>query len=171
MKRLALALTLAALALPAPSLSAEAEPTVIYLVRHAETEPDGTRDPALSEVGLARAAELARMLSDAKIERVHSTDLRRTRQTGGPFLDGSGLELRLYDPFDLPAFVAQLTEEGGRHLVLGHSNTTPALVDALGGDAGTAIDESEYDRLYIVTLSPDGAVSTTLLRYGADSGH
>lgn len=171
MIRRMIGLAILALAGVAPALAAQTAPTVVYLVRHAETAPDGTRDPALSEAGRERAVQLAHVLSDAGIGRIHSTDLRRTRKTGGPVLELKGLELELYDPFDLTSFAARLRAAGGRHLVLGHSNTTPALVEALGGEAGPAIAESEYDRLYILTLLPDGAASTTLLRYGADSGH
>jgi hypothetical protein len=37
----------------------------------------------------------------------------------------------------------------------------------LGGEPGPAVDErGEYDRLYVVTVGPDGTVTTTLLRYG-----
>ena len=70
-----------------------------------------------------------------------------------------------YDPRDLPGFAAQLRRSPGRHLVLGHSNTTPSLVEALGGDAHGPIDEFEYDRLYIVVITGD-EVSTVLLRFG-----
>ena len=30
----------------------------------------------------------------------------------------------------------------------------------------TADEAAEYDRLYVVTVGPDGSVSTVLLRYG-----
>ena len=57
----------------------------------------------------------------------------------------------------------------GRYLVVGHSNTTPDLVNRLGGDPGATIDEeSEFDRLYVLVLHPDGSVVTVLLRYGDD---
>ncbi len=53
----------------------------------------------------------------------------------------------------------------------GHSNTTPQLVEALGGDPGEPIDENnEFDRLYQVVIGADGSVTTTLLRYGSISG-
>ena len=52
----------------------------------------------------------------------------------------------------------------GNHLVVGHSNTPPMLVEALGGAPGGPIGEDEYDRLYVVTLAPDGPVHTALLR-------
>ena len=62
----------------------------------------------------------------------------------------------------------RLVDEGGRHLVVGHSNTTPELVTLLGGSPGTPIEEAdEYDRLYLVEVSPHGDVGSTLLRYGS----
>ena len=42
--------------------------------------------------------------------------------------------------------------------MVGHSNTTPALVEALGGDPGSPIESLEYDRLYMVTF--EGGVGT-----------
>ena len=81
-------------------------------------------------------------------------------------METAGLELESYDPRDLAGFAARLREAPGRHLVLGHSNTTPELVTALGGEA-TPIAEMEYDRLYVVTIPPKGAVTTTLIRFGA----
>ena len=63
--------------------------------------------------------------------------------------------------------IDRLKAAGGRHLVVGHSNTVPDLVERLGGDGGEAIEEAgEYDRLYIVTLKREGRASTVLLRYG-----
>ena len=75
------------------------------------------------------------------------------------------LEVEIYDHRRLDALIERLRREGGRHLVVGHSNTTPELVAALGGDPVSPIDEMEYDRLYIVTVTDDG-VSTVLLRFG-----
>lgn len=143
-------------------------PTVVYLVRHAERAEDGTNDPPISEAGQERASLLARMLGDAGIRRIHSTDYRRTMATAEPLADLLSVQVETYDPGDLPAFAARLTAEGGRHLVVGHSNTTPNAVAALGGSPGDPIDEFEYDRLYIVTVTSDG-VLTELIRFGDPS--
>lgn len=140
--------------------------TVIYLVRHAERAEDGTDDPPISEAGQERALLLTRMLTDAGIGAVHSTEYRRTRATAAPLAEALGLVVSAYDARSLGRFAARLRADGGRHLVVGHSNTTPALVTSLGGDPGPPIEEAEYDRLYVVTLFPSGA-STVLLRFGA----
>ena len=167
-------LVLASLLLTAPaSVAAQAESVVVYVVRHAERADDGstsgfmgdTSDPPLSESGWARARLIAEILDDAGVTHVHSTDYVRTRSTGEPTAEAEGLEIESYDPSNLPVFASRLRTMPGRHLVLGHSNTTPQLVEALGGDPGTEIDAMEYDRFYIVTIAR-GTVSTVLLRFG-----
>ncbi len=141
--------------------------TVVYLVRHAE-KVDDSADPDLSAAGRARAAELARVLNEAGITAVFSSEFTRTRRTADPLATARGLTVEIYDPRDPAATVHTLRSRGGRILVVGHSNTVPGLVLALGGGPVSAITDSEYDRLYIVVLT-EGQVTTTLLRYGAPS--
>jgi broad specificity phosphatase PhoE len=162
-----LAVTAFALTALPTLLSAQQEPVVVYVVRHAERAEDGTSDPPISEAGRERASLLGAMLQDAGVTHIHTTDLKRTRQTGAPLAERLGLALEVYDPKELPAFAAKLRTTPGRHLVLGHSNTTPVLVAALGGAPGDPIADAEYDRLYVLVIQPGGAVTTTLLRYGA----
>jgi broad specificity phosphatase PhoE len=148
-------------------VSGAAADTVVYVVRHAEKVTDGP-DPALSAAGLARAATLAERLADAGLHAIHSTDYRRTRDTAEPLARRVGLAVRLYDPERPEALAAAIARAGGRHLVVGHSNTVPELVERLGGDGGAPIDEAnEYDRLYVVIRPDDGPVRTVLHRYGA----
>jgi broad specificity phosphatase PhoE len=142
------------------------EDVVVYLVRHAERAEDGTDDPPISEAGVERARLLAEMLKDAGITHIHCTDYKRTLQTAAPLSEASGLEVAFYDLRDLDGFAARLRATPGRHLVLGHTNTTPDLVQTLGGDPGEPIAEFEHDRLYVVVVDVDD-VSTILLRFGA----
>lgn len=142
------------------------KPLVVFLVRHAE-KMDDSRDPDLSPEGFERVQELSKILRDANIDYVHGTDFIRTRDTAAGVASQSGLDVKLYDYRDLVNLRDMLVQIGGRHLVVGHSNTTPVMVELLGGQPGSAIDEeSEYDRLYIVTVGEDGTASTVLLRYG-----
>jgi len=144
-----------------------ADDTVVYLVRHAEKAPHGT-DPALSAAGRERAEMLADLLEEAAIDAIHSTDFRRTRDTAAPLAHRLGIPVALYDPARPEALIENILDAGGRHLVVGHSNTTPELVVLLDGDGGPPIDEAgEYDRLYVVTRSGDGSVRTELRRYGS----
>ena len=148
------------------------ERTVVFLVRHAERATDDPRDPGLTEAGQSRARELARTLADAGITAIYSTSFRRTMDTARPIAEHAGIEIRTYEAgaAALEAFGEQLRSAGGRILVSGHSNTTPALVEALGGDPVSPMSETDYDRLYIVTIGTDGSVSSVLLHYGEPSG-
>jgi broad specificity phosphatase PhoE len=144
----------------------EHEPLMVFLVRHGE-KVDSSEDPELSAAGSERAVTLAGTLRSAEIEYVHSSDYVRTRDTAAPSAAEFGVEVDLYDPRDLPALAEKLRGTAGRHLVVGHSNTTPSLVELLGGEPGSAIDEGgEYDRLYIVTIGGDGTTSSVMMRYG-----
>ena len=152
---------------PNDAVAAENQPLVVFRVRHAE-KVDDSRDPPLSEAGKHRADDLSRFLRDAGIQYIHSSDYLRTRDTASPIAERLGLDVELYDPRDLPQLVKALRHTGGRHLVVGHSNTTPTVVELLGGEPGAPIEEaSEYDRLYCLTIDAAGQVSTVLMRYGA----
>lgn len=145
----------------------EQKTLVVFLVRHAEKELNASRDPELSRAGRERSALLATLLRDAELDTIHSSDFIRTRDTAAPVSAAYQLEVELYDPRDLPALVRRINDAGGRHLVVGHSNTTPKVVELLGGEPGTEIDEAgEYDRLYVVTMIGEAESETVLVRYG-----
>jgi len=159
-----------------PAATPVRDPVVVYVVRHAERADDGagldgaTTDPPLAEAGRARAAHLAELLGSAGLTHVHSTDLLRTRSTALPVSEAEGLELEIYDPADPARLAARLRATPGTHLVVGHSNTAPALVRALGGDPGSPIDPLEYDRIYVLHLLADGSARSALFRYGEPPG-
>lgn len=144
--------------------TAATSPHEIFLVRHAEKQTGD--DPSLTAEGQSRAETLAEILADKGLTQIYSTNTKRTLETAAPIAALTGLTVELYDPRDLDAFAADLKANPGVHLVVGHSNTTPGLALALGGDPGTAIDEAtEYDRLYVIDLSGETAVGT-IERFG-----
>jgi len=132
---------------------------IIYLTRHAEKLDSGS-DPSLSEAGQLRATNIATMLQKANIDAIYSTSYNRTLETAAPLSELIAVGVQSYNPSALSDFSASLKILTGNTLVVGHSNTTPELVSLLGGDAGTAIDESEYDRLYQLIFNQDGSVTT-----------
>jgi phosphohistidine phosphatase SixA len=137
----------------------------MILVRHGETAPDGTRDPALSEAGRARAERLAALLKDAGVTRILSTNYQRTQATAAPLAAAAGVQVESYDPAAMQALAQTLRVARGVIVVVGHSNTTPDFVGFLGGDPGAPIPDTEYDRFYIVVPSGAAGASTLLLRY------
>jgi hypothetical protein len=52
-------------------------------------------------------------------------------------------------------------------LVVGHSNTVPAIIEALGAVRPAPICDPEYDNLYVVTIGPDGKAGVVRAKFGA----
>jgi hypothetical protein len=50
-------------------------------------------------------------------------------------------------------------------LFVGHSNTMPALLKALGYSTPIKIPETEYDNLFVVIPKSDGSPTVLRLRY------
>ncbi len=172
LRRLALAIW-AGLLVATPQIAAQ-EITTIILVRHAETRDElGNRDPELSAAGQDRARELVRVLGDAKITAVYSTPLHRTLSTARPTADRLGLEIKTLAPTrTLVEDMAEVLREdhaGETVLVVNHSNTVPAIINALGAGPYEQLGENEYDDLFVVTLAADGTASSVRLKYGQET--
>jgi broad specificity phosphatase PhoE len=152
--------------------SAAAAQTVI-LVRHAEKATEGGSDPALSAAGEARARALADALRDAGVTAVVTTELKRTQQTAHPLAAARGLTPQVVATRsgDAAAHAGAVAEAVRRHkqgvvLVVGHSNTVPAIIGALGASRLPPICDAEYANLFIVTLDPAGSARLIRSRYG-----
>ena len=134
----------------------------LYLVRHAEKRDDGSRDPALTTEGQQRADKLAAWLEDKSIKNVWSSDYRRTRDTALPTAGTLGLGLNLYDPLKHPVLIRNLLGQRHTALIVGHSNTIPELARLLCECKIDDMDESEYDRLIVITVEAGQARAETL---------
>ena len=138
------------------------------VVRHAEKATDDPRDPALSEAGQARAMALARRFADIPLTAAYATAYKRTQQTAAPSAKASGIAVTTYDasrPFS--TFVSELraAHAHGTILIVGHSNTVPAIVAALCACKVSPMGESDYDRLYEVTIDATGRATLAQRTY------
>ena len=156
---------------PAPDVATPIGPTTVVVVRHAEKAADGA-DPSLLPEGVARAEALKEVLAGADVAAVYSTPFLRTRATAAPTAEALGLQVTITEVANLethPAEVAArvLAEHRGETvLVVGHSNTVPAIVEALGGGAVAPITDAEYSHLFIVIIPASGPVRTIKAQYG-----
>ena len=150
-----------------------ARDTLVIVVRHAEKSTDDPEDPSLSEIGKQRAQALAAVLADSSVDAIYTTQLRRTRETAAPLAESLNLEVQVRPidggnsatyADDLAAHI-RATHEGQTVLVVGHSNTVPAIVKALSGVEVPAIDETEFTRLYVVARDRAGAARVVASRY------
>ncbi|MGI9262724.1 MAG: phosphoglycerate mutase family protein, partial [Woeseiaceae bacterium] len=148
--------------------------TTMIFVRHAEKALMPVDDPGLSAEGELRAAELARQLVDADvvagIDAIYSTSYRRTVETAQPIADALGIPINRYSPDDDDEDVvnAMVRDHKGKIiLVVGHSNTVPALIAALGASKNVPpIAEMEYDNIYLISIPWFGKTKTIRMRYG-----
>ncbi len=142
---------------------------LVFVVRHAERADSGGSqmlgqpDPPLSSAGEARAARLAVMLGDAGIKAIVATEFRRTQDTAGPLATRLGLAVQKLPARDTDGLISRLRKEHANDIVLvvGHSNTVPAIVQALGGPDVTIADD-EYDNLFVIV---PGTGTMTRIRF------
>jgi broad specificity phosphatase PhoE len=186
---------LGVLGIPVAEGVARADAPTVIAVRHAEKREGD--NPRLTTEGERRAKALVRVVEKAGVVAVYATEWCRTALTAEPAAAALGLEIHVQDngrPGDQlaecglgrptvrldpsVATAADLAEHlvaahpQGAVLVVGHSNTVPALVEALGApplcpDYFPADDRdchipdeppvSEYHHLFVVVRGPDGA--------------
>lgn len=150
------------------NLCVAADELRVVVVRHAEKAADGGRDPVLSAAGQQRAQALAKLLGDQPPAAIYATQYRRTQLTAAPSAQASQQRIHVRPAGESAASLAAHLRHDrprGTVLVVGHSNTVPALVEALSGQAVAAIGEDEYDHVFIVTLPAEGPARLESRRY------
>lgn len=153
----------------------EGPPALIVLVRHGDTSPDVPGDRPLNAQGMKRANDLAAALSHVRLTAIVTTQLRRTRETAQPAASKFKLaaEIVPYRGGALEPHINAVTAAVRRHpdgavLVVGHTNTLPPLIQALGGPQVPRICETTFDNLFVLVSTPAGA-RLVHGRYGAPS--
>ena len=131
----------------------------VFVVRHAEradtvggAAPTMAADPELSEAGRARAESLATVLKDAKVVAIFTTEFKRTQATAAPLAKALGVQVTTISSKEPEKLVEAVKRAGGNVLVVGHSNTVPAIVKDLGVAAPVTVGDAEYDNLFVVTM-------------------
>lgn len=144
--------------------------TVVVVVRHADVESPTDADPILSVDGRERAARLAKMLSQARpvrgIDAIFSSEFRRTQQTATPLSETLALPINVVPAATWSALPRKIKREhhGEYVLVVGSSNTIPALIANLSGEQ-VALRDDEYDALFIVFVPQFSKPKVVRIRY------
>ena len=155
----------------APPQASQATPgPIVILVRHAEKSAEPGNDPPLSAAGAARAEALAVALRDAGVTAVITTQLRRTRETAQPVAASRNIVPQVIPAGGAAAHAEAVAAAVKRHgegtvLVVGHSNTVPAIIAALGGPRLPDLCESAYSNLFTLVPGP-GDARLVRARYG-----
>lgn len=155
-----------------PTLEA-ASPTVIYLVRHAEKASVPLDDPLLTVAGTKRAKALAVLMAGKHPAAAFHTQFRRTRDTARPTVEQlaipaivivAGADAEAH----AKAVVARIRKAfaGRTVLVVGHTNTIPAIIRRLGITPAPTIQENQFNRLFVVTKSTWSQATMVETTYG-----
>ena len=145
--------------------------TTVILVRHAEKQSEGD-DPSLTAAGRERAQALVHVLGELDIVAVYSTPYARTRETAQPLAAALGLAVTERPAQDYGSDMAEwirANHTGDVVVAVSHSNTVPALIEALGARPVPTIEDHEYDDLYVVTIDADGNATLLAMRYGRET--
>ncbi len=145
---------------------------VIFVVRHASPQKlltlDEIRDDTpLSELGRERAAVLAGRLKDAGITAIYTSDLVRAVQMAEPLADTLKLPINKLPRNDVDALLSRIRDQHpeDKVLIVGHWNTIPKIINALGHPEEVKMERSEFDGLYTVIPQSKGPPLVLLIRY------
>jgi broad specificity phosphatase PhoE len=105
---------------------------------------------------------------------LYATQYKRTRATAEPL--ASRLKLAIVErpvaSGSADGYARELTQEillkhrGGTVVAVGHSNTVPAIVEAMSGRRVGPITEAEYDHIFVVIVPHSGSARLFKARYG-----
>jgi len=138
-------------------LFAQHRKLTVILLRHAEkdvSEGADTANPELSAEGKLRAERLVGIVRKYQPDAIYSTDYIRTRATARPLARSKRMMTQIYDPRNLKQMQDLiLSGKIKRLVVVGHSNTTPALANLLiGEEKYQTLAESEYGKIWVIKI-------------------
>jgi len=152
--------------------SALAHAQTVFVVRHAEKISES--DQRLTDAGHERARRLAKLLGSSGIRAIYATDTERARDTAKPLSEALKIPITTYDVGkgmakgapDATEFAAGLRKDHPNDavLVVGHSNTLPAILKALGVKDEIEIGANEYDDVFVVVGGATGAPTLVRLK-------
>lgn len=135
------------------------QPALVILVRHAEKAAEPANDPPLTPAGVQRARDLAAALKEAGVDAVVTTQFERTRATAAPLVAQLGITPQVVRASGSTASHAQevaaavrALPAGQTVLVVGHSNTIPSIIAALGGPRLPDLCDPQYATLFVLSL-------------------
>ena len=141
--------------------------TSVYLIRHAEKirTDKNEKDPLLNKNGLLRAQKWSEIFRKIEIDKILSTDTKRTISTATPISDKNQLKIEIYKPENISYETFIKENKGKKVLIVGHSNTIPETTNILiKNKFYDQIEDNNNSNLYFINIC-DGIISHELLYY------
>ena len=141
--------------------------TSVYLIRHAEKirTDKNERDPLLNKSGLLRAKKWSEIFEKIEINKILSTDTKRTISTVIPTSKEKKIKIELYRPEEINYESFLEKNKGKKVLIVGHSNTIPETTNILiKNKFYNQIEDNNNSNLYFVNIC-NGIISHELLFY------
>ena len=150
--------------------SAAGAQQAVILVRHAELQGAAmapAKDLQLSEAGEARAKQLSSILKESGVGAIYVTDFVRTSKTAEVLSRELNRQLTVVPKGDPKELVERLRKDHGGETVLmvGHTDTLPGLLKALGHPADIKIEPQDYSNMFVVIPKSEGTPTLLRLRY------
>lgn len=141
--------------------------TTVILVRHAEKSTTPKDDPLLTDAGKSRAAHLADILSNADVQAIYTSQYERTKLTAEPLAKKLAINPTIIDAAKSVEFANSIRSKnaGQTVLVVGHSNTLPEIIHALGGPQIPDLDDNEYDSFFVLSIPENGESKLLKLKF------
>jgi len=138
----------------------------VILVRHAE-RLDKSEDTPLSKAGEARAQLLARLLKDAGITAIYTSQFQRTIKTAEPLASALKIKSIGIPAADREGLLKRLRADNRDDVVLivGHDSSLPAILKLFGHPKDIKIAPNEYDNLFVLVPKDTGPPTVLRLRY------
>jgi len=129
--------------------------TTIYVVRHAEKAVTAGADPNLSNAGEQRALALRDSLATKPLNNIYATQFVRTLQTAQATASAQNIAVYRYNTTASDSLIeALIHKQKKKFLVVGHSNTVPAMLRKIGlNPSMQQIPENDFDNFFTVKIS------------------
>jgi phosphohistidine phosphatase SixA len=147
---------------------------IVFALRHA----DRTHADDLSPAGRTRAKLLARMLGESGVSIAYRSNAVRAARTLEPLKQALGAALTIEEvgfpePNGLEFHITTIVNNikalppDAVAVVVSHSNTVGPILQGLGAGPITAINDTEFDKLFVLSMRSGSSAELVMVRYGS----
>tara|TARA_B100001996_G_scaffold69798_1_gene51060 strand:+ start:228 stop:746 length:519 start_codon:yes stop_codon:yes gene_type:complete len=143
--------------------------SVYYFIRHAEKDRSNpeNKNPELNQQGKIRALNWLYFFRDIPLKKIYSTNYNRTIQTVKQIAEEKNITISYYSPENIDVENFKKQNKNMSILVVGHSNTTPELVNLIiGENKFEKMNDNDNSSLFVIReLAGDVTVERIITKY------